>query len=251
MGEQTALLKAASVTKRFGGLTALDDVNYSVRAGEVRGIIGPNGAGKTTFFNVITGELKPTSGRIFIKGEDVTDLPPYLICQKGLGRTFQLTFIFPEMTVYDSVWVGINSRAKTPWNPIIPAKRVRSVSQKVEEICELMGLSDKMNESATNLSYGDQKILEIAMALSTEPAVLLLDEPTQGVSPKETDAISGVIERLSKRMTIVLIEHSMDVVLRLCHVITVLSEGRVIAEGSPKEVSKNEEVQRIYLGEVH
>ena len=113
-----------------------------------------------------------------------------------------------------------------------------------------MGLSGKMNESATNLSYGDQKILEIAMALSTDPAILLLDEPTQGVSPKETDAISEVIEKLSKRMTIVLIEHSMDVVLRLCHLITVLSEGRVIAEGSPEEVSKNEEVQRIYLGEI-
>jgi len=245
------LLDTVSVTKRFGGLTALDGVNYSVRAGEVRGIIGPNGAGKTTFFNVVTGDLKPTSGKIFIKGEDVTDLPPYLICQKGLSRTFQLTFIFPEMTVYDSVWVGINSRAKIPWNPLIPAKRVRSVSQKVEEICELIGLSDKMNESATNLSYGDQKILEIAMALSTDPVILLLDEPTQGVSPQETDAISEVVERLSKRMTIVLIEHSMDVVLRLCHVITVLNEGRVIAEGSPMEVSKNEEVQRIYLGEVH
>jgi len=250
MVQQRALLETVNVTKRFGGLTALDDVNYSVRAGEVRGIIGPNGAGKTTFFNVITGDLKPTSGRIFIKGEDVTDLPPYLICQKGLSRTFQLTFIFPEMTVYDSIWVGINSRAKAPWNPMIPAKRVRSISQKVEEICELMGLSGKMNESATNLSYGDQKILEIAMALSTDPAILLLDEPTQGVSPKETDAISEVIEKLSKRMTIVLIEHSMDVVLRLCHLITVLSEGRVIAEGSPEEVSKNEEVQRIYLGEI-
>ena len=250
MVQQRALLETVNVTKRFGGLTALDDVNYSVRAGEVRGIIGPNGAGKTTFFNVITGDLKPTSGRIFIKGEDVTDLPPYLICQKGLSRTFQLTFIFPEMTVYDSIWVGINSRAKAPWNPMIPAKRVRSISQKVEEICELMGLSGKMNESATNLSYGDQKILEIAMALSTDPAILLLDEPTQGVSPKETDAISEVIEKLSKRMTIVLIEHSMDVVLRLCHLITVLSEGRIIAEGSPEEVSKNEEVQRIYLGEI-
>ena len=251
MVDQKLLLETVSVTKRFGGLTALDDVNYSVRAGEIRGIIGPNGAGKTTFFNVVTGDLKPTSGRIFIKGEDVTDLPSYRICQKGLSRTFQLTFIFPEMTVYDSIWVGINSRAKTPWNPMFPAKHIRSISRKVEEICELMELSDKMNESATNLSYGDQKILEIAMALSTDPAILLLDEPTQGVSPKETDAISEVIEKLSKRMTIVLIEHSMDVVLRLCHVITVLSEGRVIAEGSPREVSGNEEVQRIYLGEVH
>jgi len=250
MAEQRILLETVSVSKRFGGLTALDNVSYSVKEGEVRGIIGPNGAGKTTLFNVMTGELKPTSGRIFLKGEDITDLPPFAICQKGMSRTFQLTLVFPEMTVYDSVWVGVNSRTRRPWNPAALAGRIFDAGKKTEEICRGMGLWEKRHELACNLSYGDQKVLEIAMALSTEPSVLLLDEPTQGVSPKETDAIMGVVEKLSKEMTIVLIEHSMDVVLRLCHVITVLSEGRVIAEGSPEEVSKNEEVQRIYLGEI-
>ncbi len=234
----------------FGGLTALDNVTYSIREGEVRGIIGPNGAGKTTLFNVITGELKPTSGKIFLRGEEITHFTPHIICQKGLSRTFQLTFIFPEMTVYESIWVGVNSRARRPWTPFILAHQAADLSQKAQEICHLVGLEEKMNELASNLSYGDQKILEIAMALSTQPSLLLLDEPTQGVSPKEADHISEVVERLSKKMTIILIEHSMDVVLRLCHIITVLNEGRVVAEGSPVEISKNEEVQRIYLGEI-
>ncbi|HYA02994.1 MAG TPA: ABC transporter ATP-binding protein [Syntrophobacteria bacterium] len=244
------LLEISGITKRFGGLVALDRVNYAVRSGEVRGIIGPNGAGKTTFFNVITGELKPTSGTIAFRGEDITHLPPHLICQKGLGRTFQLTFVFPEMSVYDCLWVGVNARAKQPWRPFARSGRIPELSAKTLTICELVGLSDRIHELAVNLSYGDQKILEMAMALSTEPSILLLDEPTQGVSPKETDNIIGVIENLSKRMTIVLIEHSMDVVLRLCRQITVLSEGRVIAEGSPEQISRNEEVQRIYLGDI-
>ena len=244
------LLEAVSVTMRFGGLIALDNVTYSIKEGEVRGIIGPNGAGKTTLFNVITGELRPTSGKILLRGEDITHLTPHTICQRGLSRTFQLTFIFPEMTVYESIWVGVNSRTKQPWNPLILAHQASALSKKTQEICYLVGLEEKMNELASNLSYGDQKILEIAMALSTQPSILLLDEPTQGVSPKETDNIIEVIERLSKNMTIILIEHSMDVVLHLCHIITVLNEGRVVAEGSPNEISKNEEVQRVYLGEI-
>ncbi len=250
MTDRKILLETASVTRRFGGLTALDGVSTSVKEGEVRGIIGPNGAGKTTLFNVITGELKPSSGKIFLKGEDITDLPPYAICRKGLSRTFQLTLVFPEMTVLESVWVGVNSRSRHPWNPVALAGKIGGAREKTEELCQRVGLWEKRNELACNLSYGDQKVLEIAMALSTEPSVLLLDEPTQGVSPQETDAIGEVVERLSKQMTVVLIEHSMDVVLRLCHVITVLSEGRVIAEGAPEEVRRNEEVQRIYLGEV-
>jgi branched-chain amino acid transport system ATP-binding protein len=250
MVEPKILLETQSVTKRFSGLTALEGVSFSVREGEIRGIIGPNGAGKTTLFNVMTGELKPTVGKIFLKGEEITNLAPYAICQKGLSRTFQLTLVFPEMTVYESVWVGVNSRSRYPWNPVALAGRINDLGKKTEEICHGMGLWEKRHDLACNLSYGDQKVLEIAMALSTGPSVLLLDEPTQGVSPKETDTIMEVVERLSKQMTIVLIEHSMDVVLRLCHAITVLSEGKVIAEGAPEEVSKNEEVQRIYLGEV-
>lgn len=250
MAQNRHLLEIVDVTKQFGGLTALDRVSNSIDEGGIRGIIGPNGAGKTTLFNVITGELTPTLGRILLKGEDITGFPPHVICQKGLSRTFQLTFIFPEMTLYDCVWVGVHSREVHPWNLFFSrADRLREPSEKTLEICRLVGLEEKTGELASNLSYGDQKILEIAMALSTQPSLLLLDEPTQGVSPKEADSIVEVIERLSKTMTIVLIEHSIDVVLRLCDIITVLNFGKVIAQGPPDEISRNEEVQRVYLGE--
>jgi len=243
-----ATLKVREVTKRFGGLVALDRVNLSVEERELRGIIGPNGAGKTTLFNLITGEFKPTGGKIFLDDEDITGLPPHLICQRGLSRTFQLTSIFPELTVYESIWVGTNSK-RHRWNPFTKVKNLTDVAERAEKICHLIGLQEKKDELAVNLSYGDQKILEIGMALSTEPSILLLDEPTQGVSPKEAEEIIGVIQRLAKDITVILIEHSVDVVLQVCHRVTVLHEGRVIAEGDPAEISKNEEVQRVYLGE--
>jgi branched-chain amino acid transport system ATP-binding protein len=244
------LLEIVSLSRHFGGLTAVDNVTYSVGQGEIKGIIGPNGAGKTTLFNVISGDLKPSSGRIFLKGEEITGLPPHLICRKGLSRTFQLTFIFPEMTVYECVWVGVYSRAERAFNLLFSkADRSEEISKKTVEICRLVGLEEKMDELASNLSYGDQKVLEIAMALSTDPVLLLLDEPTQGVGPQEADAIVALIERLSARMSIVLIEHNIDIILRICHRIAVLNFGKIIAEGSCEEIGMNEEVQRIYLGE--
>jgi branched-chain amino acid transport system ATP-binding protein len=242
------LLATDSISMRFGGLTALENVTYTVREGEIRGVIGPNGAGKTTLFNVMSGDPKPTGGKIFLRGEDVTRLSPDVICQKGLSRTFQLTLIFPEMSVYDSVWVGVNSKARRRWNPFMAVDYTSEISEQAQELCRLVGLDDKMFELASNLSYGDQKLLEIAVALSTRPSVLLLDEPTQGVGPNETDNIVEVIKRISKSTTIVLIEHSMDVVLRVCEVVTVLNEGRLVFEGPSDEVCRNEEVQRIYLG---
>jgi branched-chain amino acid transport system ATP-binding protein len=251
MTEKGNLLEVVDVSRHFGGLTAVDNVSYAIRAGEVRGIIGPNGAGKTTLFNVITGELKPSSGRIYLKGEDITGKSPDLICQKGMSRTFQLTYVFPEMTVYQCVWVGVYSKAKRAANMFLSrADRLKEVADKTMEICRLVGIEDRRDELASNLSYGDQKVLEIAMALSTDPALLLLDEPTQGVGPKEADGIVQLIELLSGRMSILLIEHNIDIILRVCHNLTVLSNGRVIADGSCAEIGRNEEVQRIYLGEI-
>jgi branched-chain amino acid transport system ATP-binding protein len=245
------LLELAGVTKRFGGLTAVDDVTYGVGQGEVRGIIGPNGAGKTTLFNVITGDLRPSAGRIFLNGKEITGLPPHVICRKGMSRTFQLTLIFPEMTVFDCVWVGVNSRAKGAGRLFFSrVDESGETARKAMEIIRLVGLEERMRDQASNLSYGDQKVLEIAMALSTEPLILLLDEPTQGVGPQEADAIVQLIERLSERMSILLIEHDIDIILRVCHNITVLNFGKVLAQGSCAEISKNEEVQRIYLGDI-
>jgi branched-chain amino acid transport system ATP-binding protein len=242
------LLETIDLTESFGGLIALDDVNFSVEEGELRGIIGPNGAGKTTLFNVITGCLKPAKGKVLLNGEDISGLPPHIISQKGVSRTFQITNIFPEMTVYESVWAGVNSRAKQPWNPFVHAGAMGHISRKAEEICQLVGLSDRMNQMSANLSHGDQRVLEIAIALSTDPILLLLDEPTQGISPKEIGTLLEVIKKVSQITTIVLIEHDMSVVLSLSKTIAVLNEGRIIAEGPPHEISRNKEVQKVYLG---
>ncbi len=250
MAEDGYLLELQSLSKHFGGLVAVDGVSYGVKKGEIRGIIGPNGAGKTTLFNVITGELKPTSGRVYLRGEDITGLPPDIICRKGMSRTFQLTFVFPEMTVFECIWVGVYSRFRRPWNLFFSkADRSRAVAERAQQIISAVGLEEKTHEMASSLSYGDQKVLEIAMALSTDPIILLLDEPTQGVGPGEVDTIVRVVERLANDISIVLIEHDMDIVMRVCHNVTVLSFGKTIAEGSCEFISQNEEVQRIYLGE--
>lgn len=250
MSSNRYLLEVVGVSKQFGGLTAVDNVTYRVGENEIRGIIGPNGAGKTTFFNVITGELKPNSGQIYLKGEDITNFPIHRICRRGMSRTFQLTFVFPDMTVFDCVWVGLYSRRKKPWNLFFSRiDRKGEIASKTEEICRLVGLEKKMDELACNLSYGDQKVLEIAMALSTDPSILLLDEPTQGVGPREADDIVELIGRLSERMSVVLIEHNIDIIMRICHNVTVLSFGKVIAEGSCRDIAMNEEVQRVYLGD--
>ncbi|MCD6567618.1 MAG: ABC transporter ATP-binding protein [Dehalococcoidia bacterium] len=242
------LLETAGLTKNFGGLVAVDEVNFAVEKGELKGIIGPNGAGKTTFFNLITGSLKPTRGKVSLNGEDISGLPPHLISRKGISRTFQITNIFPEMTVYESVWAGVNSRAKQPWNPFIHAGAATDISRKTKEICQMVGLDSKMGELSTNLSHGDQRVLEIAIALSTEPILLLLDEPTQGVSPKEIDTMISVVRKVSEVAAVVLIEHNMDIVLELSDNITVLENGRTVTEGSPSEISANREVQKIFLG---
>lgn len=247
--ESETLLEIVNVSRHFGGMVAVDGVTTSIKKGEIRGVIGPNGAGKTTLFNLITGELKASSGRILLKGEEITGLPPHVICRKGLGRTFQLTFVFPDMSVFDSVWVGVYSQMKGGSLFFSKADKLKKTRERTEEICSLVGLRDKMKDLASNLSYGDQKVLEIAMALSTQPSLLLLDEPTQGVGPNEADAIVDLIERLSQSMSILLIEHDMDLILRLCHNLTVLSFGRVIAEGTCDIIGSNAEVQRLYIGD--
>lgn len=244
------LLELCDVGKRFGGLTALEGVSFGVRRREVRGIIGPNGAGKTTLFHLITGELRPTSGKILMEGEDITGLRPYSICRKGIGRTFQLTLIFPEMTVLDCVWAGVNARSTGLWKRLLWGSRHKDDATRVAmEIIRQVGLEERAHELASNLSYGDQKVLEIAMALSTRPRILLLDEPTQGVGPQEAAEILRLIKKLSANTTIMLIEHDMNMIRGVCDIVTVLHFGRVIAEGTWTEISMNEEVQMIYLGE--
>lgn len=245
----SVLLAVDSVTVRFGGLVALDRVSLEVQEGEILGIIGPNGAGKTTLFNAITGDIKPYSGRVLLQGENITGLGPHVICRKGIARTFQLTLLFPELTVMECVWVGVNSVHRLPWNPVALADKDLRLKEEVGSILSLVGLWEKRDQKAGTLSYGDQKILEIAMAISIRPKILLLDEPTQGVDPGETQKVVEVIRKLSEKMTIVVIEHNMDVVLELCKRIIVLNEGRKLADGSPKEIRENGDVQKVYIGE--
>ncbi len=242
------LLETSNLVVRFGGMTALNGVNFTLQHMDLRAIIGPNGAGKTTLFNVITGAIKPTEGHVFFAGRDISGLPPHRISRLGLSRSFQLTNIFPELTVQENVWLGINARKKAPWHPFTSGKERAVVSEELGRLCIDVGLADKMDANAGSLSHGDQRLLEIAIALSLNPRLLLLDEPTQGVSPQEVEVINGVIRDIAKTRGVMLIEHNMATVLNVAHVVTVLHYGKIIAEGTPAEVIEDPRVQEVYLG---
>jgi branched-chain amino acid transport system ATP-binding protein len=243
---KAAILETRSLTCAFGGLMAVDHVDFTLPEGEVRAVIGPNGAGKTTFFNLITGVLPPTSGRILFRGEDITGLPVHLISQKGIARTVQITSIFPTLTVADNIWLGVQSRGRL--QPLARRSRMPAVRQQVEQIMALVGLQEQVEAEAAELSHGDQRLLEIALALSTRPQLLLLDEPTAGLSAKETHAMVRVVKGLAGRQTIVVVEHDMDVVMELADTISVLHLGKILAEGTPQAIRDNALVQEVYLG---
>ncbi len=240
------ILKTTGLSRVFGGLLAVNDVNFAVQEGEIRAVIGPNGAGKTTFFNLITGVVPPTGGRILFRGEDITGLPVHQISRRGIARTVQVTSIFPTLTVSDNVWLGVQSRDRL--QPLAGRAGMRAVRQRVEEILALIGLAELAEAEAAELSHGDQRLLEIALALSTQPRLLLLDEPTAGLSAKETRDMVRVVKQLAARQTIIIVEHDMDVVMELADVITVLHMGRILAEGSPRATRENPLVQEVYLG---
>ncbi len=245
------MLDVRNVTKTFGSLVAVQNVSMSVGAGELRAIIGPNGAGKTTFFNMISGYFPPTSGTIVFDGKDVTRLRAHSRVALGMARTFQITEIFPELTVRENVLSAAEVAAGQRlhmWTARADAGRAERV---VAEMLALVGLSDKADRMVGELSHGDQRATEIAMALALRPRLLLLDEPTAGMGDQETYEITGLIRRLHRdgKLTIVLIEHDMRVVFNLADRITVLDQGRLLAEGTPQEIAASEAVQAAYLGE--
>lgn len=244
------VLETRKLTKRFGGIIAVDGVDFSLPAGELRGIIGPNGAGKTTFFNVVSGFLLPTQGEVYFGGNRITGLPPYRIARLGIARTLQVKSVFPSLTVEENVWVAVQSRERIP-HPFRRAKSSERRRQRVAELIDLLGLTALAKAVAGNLSYGDLCLLEIAMALGTEPTLLLLDEPTAGMSPAETLRTVDTIRNLGKSVSIVLVEHNMEVVLDLADTITVFDQGRVLAQGTPAEITENPAVQAAYLGMEH
>jgi branched-chain amino acid transport system ATP-binding protein len=243
-------LEVRSVSKRFGSLFAVRDVSLTVRKGELRAIIGPNGAGKTTFFNLISGFFLPSTGMIAFDGREITALPAHERVALGIARTFQITEVFPELTVFDNVRISTEVADGFRLRPWISDTESAAIRRKVEEMLELTGLSAKSDRLVGELAHGDQRAAEIAMALALRPRLLLLDEPTAGMGDQETYEITRIIRRLhlEGKFTIVLIEHDMRVVFHLADRITVLDQGTLLAEGAPDEIAANEAVQAAYLG---
>ncbi len=242
-----ALLKTINLTKNFGGLAAVNDVSFSIRKGDLQTIIGPNGAGKSTFFKLITGEIKPSSGQVIFIDQDITALSQTKVSHLGIAVAYQITNIFPMLTVLENVRVAAQSR-KTTFNLWSKALAHKELVEESLAILELIGLADFQAETTANLSHGDRKRLEIGIALATKPKLLLLDEPTAGLSPHETRQTIELIKKIAAGLTIVLVEHKMKVVMEVSNTITVLHYGKLLAQGTPDDIRNNEEVRRVYLG---
>jgi branched-chain amino acid transport system ATP-binding protein len=241
-------LQTQGITKEFGKLTAVHQVSLEIRKGDVHAIIGPNGAGKSTYFNLITGYHRATSGKVLFKGKEITHWPAYQRCKLGMTRSFQITSIYPKLTVYESVLMGLLSHRRATLNFFSSARAC--FKEEVWRILEDVGLADQANLSGDSISHGDKKRLELGITLGTEPELLLLDEPTCGMSPDETEATMIFIKKLAdeRGLTILFTEHDMGVVFGIAKRISVLHQGTLIADGKPEEVRANEEVQKVYLG---
>jgi branched-chain amino acid transport system ATP-binding protein len=241
-------LQTQKITKEFGKLRAVNEVNLEISKGDIHAIIGPNGAGKSTYFNLITGYHRPTSGKVLFKGEEITHLPAYRRCNLGITRSFQITSIYPKLTVYESVLMALLCHRKVTLDFFSSAKKF--FKEEVWRILEDIGLADQANRLGDSISHGDKKRLELAVTVGTEPELLLLDEPTCGMSPEETEMTMSLINKLSKDrgITILFTEHDMSVVFGIAKRISVLHQGTLIADGSPPEVRASEEVQKVYLG---
>jgi branched-chain amino acid transport system ATP-binding protein len=242
------MLRVEAVRKSFDGFLAVNDADLMVEKGEIVAVIGPNGAGKTTLFRLITGQYRPERGRILFKDEDITGLPPYEICRKGISLSYQIVNIFHRLTVFENVQVAVLSHQKKTFNLCTPAERL--VVKETRDLIESVGLLDKADRVSGALSHGEQKVLEIAIALGNRPELLILDEPTAGMSPEETSATIELINRLTRDfgLTILFCEHDMELVFSIAHRIMVMQFGASIIQGIPEEVRANKQVQEAYLG---
>jgi branched-chain amino acid transport system ATP-binding protein len=246
-----AVLETKNLSKAFGALTAVNDVSLGIEAGTLHSIIGPNGAGKTTLFNLLTGAAAPSSGRILFDGRDITGTPAHRVAHLGLARSFQRTNVFPAFSLLDNVWVAAFACGAS-WKGLMWRRTDRYPEVRARALAALadVGLADKAGESVREVSHGEQRQLELAIALAAAPRVLLLDEPAAGLSPEETKKLVALVRALKGRYTIVLIEHKMDIIMSVSDRISVMHFGSLIAEGTPAEIQKNPEVRRAYLGGV-
>jgi len=245
------VLRTFELAKRFGGLTAVDRVSFNLAGSRLHAIIGPNGAGKTTFFNLISGLLSSDSGRTFFHGHEITGLKPHQISRLGIKRTLQIKSVFPQLTVADNLWITghvAQGEGHGFLNPFRAASRDRGTQEKVERTLEQIGLAALAQRQAGTLAYGDVALLEIGMALISQPRLLLLDEPICGMSPAETARAVGKIRELARTIDIIIIEHDMEVVFEIADDITVMAQGAILASGSPKEIAADERVREAYLG---
>jgi branched-chain amino acid transport system ATP-binding protein len=236
------------VSREFGGLKAVDAVSLTVRPGERRAVIGPNGAGKTTLFNIISGEVPPTSGRVALFGDDVTRVPVHQRAARGLARTFQIVRVFPDLTVRDNAVLACEALDRRKWTMHRPLGACGDLVDRAERLLEIAGLAAERHMRARHLPYGDQRKLDVALSMAGRPRLLLLDEPMAGLAAGDRDAIQRLIEQLDPSMAVLLIEHDMDVAFRFAQRVTVMYQGRVLVDGSRDEVSADRRVQEIYLG---
>ena len=248
----TALLETRGLGRAFGALQAVADVSIAVEPGELRAVIGPNGAGKTTLFHLISGLLPPSAGRVLFRGEDVTERSAPERCRRGISRTFQITSIFPELSALENVRMAVQLKAGGNFRLLGGQALLEASEARARESLAALGLDERADSLAATLPHGDQRLLEIAMTVAQEPDLLLLDEPTQGLSPEDTTATVAVIRRIARerKLTIILVEHDMDVVFDLADRVSVLHFGQLIADGTPDEVRANADVQTAYLGGV-
>jgi branched-chain amino acid transport system ATP-binding protein len=249
VAEPPLALRTAGLKKHFGGVQAVNGVNLEVPAGDLRAIIGPNGAGKTTLFNLITGDLPHDSGQIYVRGEEVSGLAPQDLCRRGLGRTFQITSIFRRLSALENVQTALLTHHRRHYDILRPARRL--YRDAAMALLDRVGLAGQAGKPSGILSHGDQRRLELAIALASEPHLLMLDEPTAGMASPERHEIMGLVAAIAREaaLTVVFTEHDMDVVFAVARRITVLHQGAVLAEGAPVEVRSNPEVQRVYLGQ--
>jgi branched-chain amino acid transport system ATP-binding protein len=244
------ILETKGLYHDFGGLEVLFNVNLEIEEGERHAIIGPNGAGKTTLFNAITGTFKPSNGRVFFKGEDVTGFKPHKMVRRGMGRSFQITSTFDRLTTFQNMRLGVLSRRGIRFNLFRFLHRMRSVTEETNELLHRINLDGERDIPAGGLSYGKHRSLEVSMAMATDPVLVMLDEPTAGMSKDETHNAQELIRRLTEGRTMVIIEHDMDVVFSLADRITVIHLGEVLAVGAPEEIRENQQVKDAYLGEM-